>query len=234
LSKEETQKHIDEYGCSIIYILEDNYLPGFAYTIGLHQKFNHPEIICFGLPKELTGSILNDACDLIKKGQSFEPGIQYKDFLEDFILQFLAVDKSFYPNYFGKASNFYGNNDYSALQLVWPDKQQLFPWEPDFNPAWKRKQPLLDRDTDFKFNEERNVAVFTTKQVFQGSPILYVYHNDDGDWQFHSEQDPKLEHSMIVCLEEITKLDPGINDLYHLSYGQSAWRNSKEDDWEWE
>lgn len=231
---ETTQQHIDNYGCSIVYIEADDYLPGFAYTIGLHQQFGHPEIICFGLPMELTGSILNDACLRIKEGQSFKPGNQYTDFLQDFTVQFIPVDKSFYPNYFGTASDFYGHHDYTALQLVWPDKQQRFPWEPDFNPVWKRKQPLLDRDTDFKFYEVRNLAVFTTKQVFEGKPILYVYHNEDGDWQFHSEQDPQLEDSMIVCLEEITKIDPGINDLYHLSYGQCAWRNSKEDDWEWE
>jgi hypothetical protein len=234
LSKEKTQKHIDDYGCSIVYIEENDYLPGFAYTIGLYQKFNHPEIICFGLPMKLTGSLLNDACDLIKEGQSLVPGQQYEDFLKDFTIQFLPINKAFYPDYFGTASNFYGNDDYPALQFVWPDKKQFFPWEPGFNPDLKRKQPLLDRNADFRFYEERNVAVFTTKHVLEGKQILYVYHNDDGAWQFHSEQDPQLEDSKLVSLETITKLDQGINDLYHLNYGQNAWRESIDDEWQWE
>jgi len=39
---------------------------------------------------------------------------------------------------------------------------------------------------------------------------------------------------MIVCLEQITELDPTINEIYHLQLGCRAWRDSKEDDWQYE
>ena len=233
IPQQKIQEKIDQFGCYIIQVKPDDYLPGFAYTIGLYQKFNHPEIICFGLSLDLLGAILNDACDRIKNGQSFQVSIPYDDFIEDFPMQLLQVDPSFYPDYLGIANNFYGHRHYPALQLVWPDKQRLFPWEEGFNINWKFKQPLLDRDTDFKFYEERNVAVFTTKQVLEGKPILYVYHNDDGDWQFHSEREPDLDDVKLVSLESITKLDPGVNELCHLALGQSAWRGSVEEEWEW-
>jgi hypothetical protein len=230
---EEIQQNIDQYGCYIIQVKPDDCLPAFAYTIGLYQKFNHPEIICFGLSLDLLGTILNDACDRIKNGQSLQEGVHYDDFIADFPMQLLRVNQSFYPNYWGIANSFYGHHHYPALQLVWPDKQRLFPWEQGFNANWKFKQPLLDRDTDFKFYEERNVAVFTTSHVLAGKPILYVYHNEDGEWQFHSEQEPDLDDAKLVSLEEITKLDPGVNELYHLSLGQSAWRGSVEEEWDW-
>jgi hypothetical protein len=87
--------------------------------------------------------------------------------------------------------------------------------------------------TPFLFSEAKNTAVFTTKDAFQGAPILFVSHNDDGDWQFHTSDSPKLENAMIVCLEDITKLDTTINELHNLQMGWRAWRKSKNADWEY-
>ncbi|HEU4551713.1 MAG TPA: DUF4262 domain-containing protein [Chitinophaga sp.] len=234
VSRNEIQNKIDQYGCYIVLVEADDYLPGYAYTIGLHQKFGHPEIICFGLSIDMLGRLLNNACALIANSASLYPDQLYQDFLEDYPIQFLPVETSYYSNYMAICSNFYSTDDYPSLQMVWPDKKSLFPWEQGFNPAWKFKQPLLDRNTDFKFYEERNVAVFTTKHVLEGKPILYVYHNDDGAWQFHSEREPDLTDAKLVCLEEITRIDPSVNEVYHLSFGQSAWRESVNDPWEWE
>lgn len=223
---------IEQYGCHLALLAPTDYLPGFAYSIGLYKKFNHPEIICFGLHQNVLGTVLNHACDLIKAGERLIAGVEYPGFLEGYNIQFIEVDPDFYPNYVGYGTWFYDrSNDFPLYQLVWPDKQHHFPWEPAFNSEWKRKQPLLDRDTDFKFYEERNLGVFTTKKAFAGDPILCVYHNADGDWQFHTTEEPDLKDAMLVALEEITKLDPTINDIYHLDYGARAWRASKEAEW---
>lgn len=227
--------NIEMYGCHLVLIEADNYLPAFVYSIGLFKRFGHPELICFGLKTEVMASIINHACDLIKNNESLKENKLYPGFLEGYNIQFLPVDKDYYPDYVGYAGWFYDMRfDFPALQLVWPDKQHNFPWEKGFNPDWKYKQPLLDRNTDFKFYEERNLGVYTTNQAFSGDPILYVYHNEDGDWQFHTSSEPNLEDSMFVCLEEITKLDPSINELYHLQFGWRAWRESKEDEWKYE
>ena len=37
----------------------------------------------------------------------------------------------------------YKGQNYPALQCIWPDKSNRFPWEPDFNPNWLWAQPLL-------------------------------------------------------------------------------------------
>jgi hypothetical protein len=62
---------------------------------------------------------------------------------------------------------------------------------------------------------------------------LYVYHNEDGDWQFHTSDHPDITDSLLVCLEEITKLDPTVNEIYHLQYGWSAWRSSIDENWQY-
>lgn len=234
ISRTKIQDKIDQYGCYIIQVEADDYLPAYAYTIGLFQRFKHPEIICFGLSIELLGDLLNNACASIKSNEMLNTGVLYDEFIKNHPVQFLQVDRSYHSDYMAICNLFYRTDEYPSLQMVWPDKQSLFPWEPGFNPEWKFKQPLLDRNTDFKFYEERNVAVFTTSHVLEGKPILYVYHNDDGAWQFHSEQEPALKDSKLVCLEEITKMDPSVNELYHLSLGKSAWRESAGHPWEWE
>jgi hypothetical protein len=227
--------NIEKFGCHLALLEPEDDLPGFAYSIGLYKKFGHPEIICFGLKTEVLGAVLNHACDLIKAGEKLLPGNLYSGFLEGYDIQFVEVEKDYYQNYVGYGGWFYDMSfDFPLLQLVWPDKQHKFPWEGAFNPQWKFKQPLLDRNVDFKFYEERNLDVYTTKQAFQGDPILYVYHNEDGDWQFHTSASPDLSDAMIVCLEEITKLDPTINEVFHLNLGGCAWRKGKAEMWEYE
>ena len=226
--------NIEKYGCHLTLIEEDNYLPAFVYSIGLFKKFGHPEIICFGLKTDVTASIINYACDLIKNGETFITGKLYRGFLEGYEIQFLKVDKEYYQNYVGYAGWFYDYFEFPLLQLVWPDKQNNFPWDKEFNIDWIYKQPLLDRNTDFKFYEEKTLGVFTTKQAFNGDTILYVYHNEDGNWQFHTTLEPNLDDSMVVALEQITKLDPTINEIYYLQFGWRAWRDNKEGEWQTE
>lgn len=57
--------NIEKYGCHLALQDATDYLPGFAYSIGIYQKFGHPEFICFGLHPNVLGPVLNHACDLI-------------------------------------------------------------------------------------------------------------------------------------------------------------------------
>lgn len=222
---------IEKNGCHIVLVEADDYNPAFAYTVGLFPTYNHPEVICFGLAPEVLKSLVRDAHKLVKEGKKLVPGYLFPEFLKDTNTQFLRVKPAFYPDYFGWAQRFYNSRNFPALQLVWPDKQQKFPWEKDFNPDLKFNQPLLDRNTDFKFQEERDVRAFTTKQVLAGQEISYVYHNDKGDWQFMSDSKPNAKDARIVCLEDIVKLDPSVNDLHFLPFGWYAWRESRADKW---
>ena len=113
-----------------------------------------------------------------------DQNLGYPDFLGDYDVRLLTVDKGWYSYYLGYAIWFNQGKNFPALQIVWPDKQALFPWQQGFNPAWLAGQPLLDSNLDFKFRAERNTAVFTTRYVLEGLPILRVIHEADGDWQF--------------------------------------------------
>jgi hypothetical protein len=223
---------VAEYGFHVAMVPGDGYSPSFAYTIGLYKTYGYPELICFGLNLDLLHSVLWSGKELLDKQPQPDPSIGYPDFIGDYDVRLLPVDRDWYRYYFGYGIWFNQSRDFPALQIVWPDKQALYPWEEGFNPAWKAGQPLLDRNTDFKFREERNLAVFTTKQVLDGLPILRVVHDSDGDWQFLCDTSYDLTDLKVVALETITKRDPTVNELFQLNYGWHAWRVVKDADWQ--
>lgn len=222
---------VEQYGFHVAIVPGDGYSPTFAYTIGLYKSYGYPELICFGLSHDLMHSMFWTAKELFDTQPVPDLAVGYPDFIGDFDVRFLTVDKVRYTDYFGYGHWFYHGWDFPVLQIVWPDKQALYPWEEGFNPDWKWGQPLLDRSLDFKFREERNVAVFTTRQVLEGLPILQVSHETDGDWLFLCGTTTDLNDFKVVCLEEITKRDNTIDELYTLNYGWAAWRESIGGQW---
>jgi hypothetical protein len=146
-----TSADIENYGLSVILIEATDYLPSFAYSIGLWQKFKHPEVICFGLSVKTLHAIINDVADFVKNGQTIEIGRNYDDFFEDSRSEFIKVDQRNLADYFGTAINYYNREDFPAIQLIWTDRNDRLPWEKDFEEEFELKQPLLDRNVDFKF-----------------------------------------------------------------------------------
>jgi hypothetical protein len=226
-----TKSDIENYGLSVILIEASDYLPSFAYSIGLWGKYNHPEIICFGLSTQTLHSIINDAADLVKSGQKIETNKTYYNLFENSKAEFVQVDFRNLNDYFGTAIDFYNSNDFPAIQLVWTDRNDKFPWDTDFEEEFIYKQPLLDRNADFKFSEAKNLAVFTTKQwLDSGKPILRVIHNNDGDWQFLTG-DQMPENAKLVSLEQMTIKDKTLNEIFDLEYGEEAVREFIGEKW---
>ncbi|HET6224709.1 MAG TPA: hypothetical protein VFF27_00425 [Bacteroidia bacterium] len=81
--------------------------------------------------------------------------------------------------------------------------------------------------------ESLTKAVFTTVYVIENnSPIVYVSHDMDGDWQFFgSEENIEIDKSRIVLLEEIIERDPSVKELLDMSKGTAAYRKSRESEW---
>lgn len=231
--RKDIQLNIEEYGLQVIMIEATDYLPSFAYSIGLWQKYNHPEIICFGLSTSLLHTIINDVAEIIKTDESIVTEKNYFDqIFNNSKAEFLKVHPENIGDYFGTAINFYDTNDFPALQLVWTDRNDKFPWEENFEEEFLHKQPLLDRNTEFKFREAKNLAAFTTKQwLNEQKPILYVTHDNEGDWLFLTEEHAQ-EDIVIVALEQLIRKDKTLNEVFDLEYGEEAERKFIGGDWE--
>lgn len=221
----ETELNIEKFGLEVILVTATNYSPSFAYSIGLTRSYNHPEVICFGLPQDLAHAIINDVAELIKNGKTIKVGEINHEVFEGSRATFLEVDQRNIGDYFAGALNYYGEEKFTALELIWTDQNDRFPWEEDFEEQFLHKQPLLDRNADFKFSEAKNLATFTTRQwVENHKPILRVVHDADGDWQFLTG-DQMAEDIRIVALEQLILRDNTLNEVFDLEYGQSAERD---------
>lgn len=227
----QTKVNIEKFGLQVIMVSSTDYLPSFAYSIGLYEKYKHPEIICFGLSDKLGHEIINDVASLIKNGETIRANTNYNTIFENSKAEFLSIDPKNIDDYFGAAIEYYNTDSFPALQLIWTDKNNRFPWEENFQKEFLYTQPLLDRNADFKFREAKNLGIFTTKQWLQlGEPILRVVHDNDGDWQFLTK-DFMPEDVKIVALEQMILKDKTLNDIFYLDYGQAAERESVGGEW---
>jgi hypothetical protein len=83
------------------------------------------------------------------------------------------------------------------------------------------------------YDQPRNCATFTTRQVLDGSePILLVSHDeDDHGWQFIGTSDASMADAKLVCLEEIVRLDPTVLEVADLEPGWQALREVVDGSW---
>lgn len=228
----DTKINIEKYGLQVILIEATDYLPSFAYSIGLWKEYNHPEIICFGLSTSLLHTIINDVAEIIKKNETIVEGKNYTNIFKNSRAEFLKVHPNNISDYFGTAINFYEREDIPALQLVWTDRSNKFPWEENFEEEFLYRQPLLDRNSDFKFREPKNLTTFTTRQWLQeGKTIVKVIHDNNGDWQFLTDDEISTENIIIVALEQLILKDKTLNELFDLEYGEEAQRKLIGDEW---
>ena len=222
---------VKSFGWSVVMVEATDYLPSFAYTIGLWKNYQHPELIAFGLTVKTLHLVLNDAGETIKNGGSYETGKVYSDFFTNGDVQFVSVDKRSFRDYFGYAIWFNEGIDFPALQLVWTDRSNKFPWETGYEEEFHYKQPLLDRNAEFKFREAHNLGIFTTRQwLEEKKSIVRVVHDSDGDWQFLTGNQMS-DDIRLVCLEEMLKSDSTLNDVFNLDYGEEAERIDTGSDW---
>jgi hypothetical protein len=87
--------------------------------------------------------------------------------------------------------------------------------------------------TDWKFPDAPDTACYTTTFVLNKAPILRVYHEYDGDWQFHGAQEQVVQdEAKLVSLAAMVQLDDTLTELSDLPYGWSATRSGPSSHWE--
>jgi Domain of unknown function (DUF4262) len=169
VSDEAVAADVEKFGLSVMLVSEDEECPKFGYSIGLYRNFNHPEIIVFGLSHDVMAWIINEIAQRIRNGERCEIGKEYEGLLEGYNCFFNEAPKGCYPEYFGYAMSFYKGVDFPALQLVWPDKENKWPWEIDFNRCWSagltKKLKAIGSSTSQEISECSQQFEFSTKTI---------------------------------------------------------------------
>jgi hypothetical protein len=148
-SDEKLLADIEKYGWHILGILAEGEEPEYSFTVGLYYQFSHPEILIMGLPANTAKKIINTIGALVKDGATFESGQVYSEIIESFSVAFTLVDTRYYKEYLGYGVWFYRSlpKPFPTLQLVWPDKAGLFPWQQGYDQRYKHLQRLLNAAT---------------------------------------------------------------------------------------
>lgn len=85
----------------------------------------------------------------------------------------------------------------------------------------------------WQFDDPPNAASITTTFVLDGAPILRVYHDFDGGWQFHGSADhpATADVGRMVSLGSMVGRDASLAQLHDLPCGWRAFRTSAAAGW---
>lgn len=122
----------------------DSNSPSAFYTVGLTRKFKHPEIYVSGLPRGLLDCVLDEAVCRISRGMPFSDGARYSGLIGDHHCYFRTVLPKHFPEYMPEGIEILGPS-FAALQCIWPDEYNRYPWDAGYPDEIQDLQPTLWR-----------------------------------------------------------------------------------------
>ena len=140
---ERTIEQVREHGWQVILIPSDDSGPGWAFTIGLWHNHRLPELAMFGLDIHDMHACLNTLAEQSVAGRPPAAGEERHDILTDLPVVLKKVDYRWYEAFFGTAIMFYRRPPFPVLEVVWPDKDGRFPWQPESGTRYRQAQPQL-------------------------------------------------------------------------------------------
>lgn len=151
----------------------------------------------------------------------------------------------------GWAYWFYEGKEFPVLQAVYPDLENRFPEDPEFDRSFQ--QPLMQPDQlmspiekdfwasadpssslfNWKFPDPPNTLVFLSKPVHEKlEAVNFVSHEiEDGAWQFLGDSMGTPEGPVAVCFHHPIDEDPSLVELADLPRGWYAERNAPGAPW---
>jgi hypothetical protein len=137
---------IREHGVHILHVFDpEGNDPEFSYTVGLWHTHQHPEVLIAGLKEDLRHTLLNNLNFKIGQGKLFTDGLSSTDVLEGHNCYFQEIPEEHFREYFGWNRWFYGGNDFSAVQMLWPNIYGVYPWDEKASEALRQMQPVLTK-----------------------------------------------------------------------------------------
>ncbi|MFE3449749.1 DUF4262 domain-containing protein [Nonomuraea sp. NPDC059194] len=135
---------VQEHGWVAQAVAADDSGPGWAYTVGLWHTLRSPEIAIFGIDDLATMQhCLNGLGDAIREGRTLVVDQERDDVIEGLPVTIKAVHRSWHEPLFGQALYFYQHSPVPFMEVVWPDRSGLFPWQDGCAAGVRDRQPQL-------------------------------------------------------------------------------------------
>lgn len=136
---------IETVGFTVAAITGDVTGCDWAYSVGLHHSFHHPELVLVGLDAPLAGAVVQSLGDKVAAGARLRPGSEAR--MGPLRFRFREVDDLFctrsdWFNLGREVTADWGGRWPRTLQVLWGDADGRFPESVD-DPSWFLRQPLL-------------------------------------------------------------------------------------------
>jgi Domain of unknown function (DUF4262) len=147
--------NIAEFGWHCVNVIEDDGHPPWSFTIGLFETWDHPEFIVIGRSRATSHELLKTLAYDIEMNCQPDLTDANGHLLLGLKCHFLEVNTRYYSDYVGFALWYYRKRKFPLYQIVWPDRDGLYPWHPHAPRSFKEWQPVL---SSFSPSCERDVA----------------------------------------------------------------------------
>jgi hypothetical protein len=134
---------IARHGWHVVLIPPEADSPGWAHSIGLWQRFEHPELLVFGSEPRQLGALVNALGERVRGGRRFAADSEDAGVLEDLPFAFRAVAPRWTNVFLGNAAWHYRSERFPVLQGFWPDREGRFPWDAACAAEVAAEQPQL-------------------------------------------------------------------------------------------
>lgn len=137
------KRDIARYGFHVVKVMEDDAGPAHAFTIGLHETRDHPEVVVAGPNLDVLHQLANAVGSDVCEGRRFAPDQAYDGIVQGLACHFRTVHPANYGDFLGYAGWYYEGRPFPALQCLWPDPEGRFPWDDAAPPELAALQPDL-------------------------------------------------------------------------------------------
>ncbi|MCD2322959.1 DUF4262 domain-containing protein [Sphingomonas sp. IC-56] len=107
--------------------------PGFSYTTGFAVNTGQPELMIFSTADAVAHEMFWVLFRRAKAGQPLPLGRRTDAFFSNLPAYAFPVAPRHYADYLGWSRWFYRGDSFGCLQIVWPDRAGIFPWEAGFD-----------------------------------------------------------------------------------------------------
>jgi hypothetical protein len=204
-----TLDRVEKFGWEAMLVSSEDQRTSFAYTVGLRDTMGFPEIIVIGLKQEIAHGSLRRAVKAMQAGTDLSAA-RVREIVGEVEVEFRPVSQRWFRHIMCRADWYYGynENEIPALQLIYPDLDNRFQWDREFNEYFR--QPLLQHGVDegrteedlwasndvtsslsrWRFVDDPHTNSHLSKTVFdKEESVTYVSHDADGSWQFLGDKD---------------------------------------------
>jgi len=166
--------NIKKYDFHATSVLAENEDPQYTYSTGIQESQGKPEIIIIGLESSLAHTLSCIYYNKLKSGEVFKIGVEYSGFLKGCKVMFCKVPKDKLEEYMLCVPWIYEENENEAIQLIYPDDNELFSWEKGVHESIIREQPILDE----KFLSDKKREKQNAEEEMSNKKIICDNHGE--------------------------------------------------------